>query len=59
MKCGCPHHKVVPSLIVLIAAAFFLKTLGVLSAGFVDLAWPVLLGLIGLMKLSRGMCKCC
>jgi len=56
--CKCPHHKVVPLLVVLFALAFFLKAMGVLSAGFVDLAWPVLVGLAGLMKLSKGMCKC-
>lgn len=59
MMCRCPHHKVVPGLIVLIAVAFLLKAYGVLSAGTVDIAWPVLLGLIGLMKMSKGMCKCC
>ena len=59
MPCKCPHHKVVPGLIVLIAVAFLLKAYGVLSAGSVDVVWPIFLGLIGLMKLSKGMCKCC
>jgi len=25
----------------------------------VAMAWPVLLIVIGLMKLTKGMCKCC
>ncbi|GEM_PF-536284 len=59
MTCKCPHHKVTAVLIILIAVAFLLKAYGVLSAGTVDVVWPILLGLIGLKKLSKGMCKCC
>lgn len=58
-KCGCSHHKVIPLLIVLFAAAFLLRNLGVLSDETVSLTWPVLVGLGGLMKLSEGACKCC
>ena len=56
-KCAC--HKMVPALIMLIGLAFLLQALGVLSASFVALAWPVLLILIGLKKMTAGMCGCC
>lgn len=59
MKCSCAHHQLVPGLIVLIGLVFLLQALNVLSAAFVSVAWPALLILIGLQKLSRGMCKCC
>lgn len=58
-SCPCPHHKVVPFLIVLIGLTFLLRALDVLSVSFVSVAWPILLILIGLNKLARGMCKCC
>ncbi|TAK03852.1 hypothetical protein EPO34_01680 [Patescibacteria group bacterium] len=56
-SCACAHHKVGPLLIALIGLLFLLKTLGVVGAATVDLAWPVALIVIGLMK--SGMCKCC
>ena len=58
-KCSCPHHKVVPLMIVLIALTFLLGNLGTLTASFVGIAWPVLLGVAGLTKLCSGSCKCC
>jgi len=57
--CGCPHHKVVPLCITLIGLAFLLQALGTLTPSFVAMAWPVLLIVIGLMKLTKGMCTCC
>ncbi len=57
--CKCPHHKMVPLLVFLFGLAFLLKAFGYLSAGFVDIAWPVLVTLAGVMKLSQGSCKCC
>lgn len=57
--CKCPHHKMVPLCITLIGLAFFLQAIGVLGQPFVSVAWPVLLTLIGLQKLSSGMCSCC
>ncbi len=58
MMCKCPHHKVVPLAVTLIGLAFLLQALGVLTAGFVDVAWPVLLVVAGLTKMSSGMCSC-
>lgn len=59
MSCKCPHHKMVPLFIVLIGLTFLLEALGVVSVGFANVAWPILLILIGLQKMMRGMCKCC
>ena len=59
MKCQCPHHKMVPSLMVLFGLAFLLKALGVLTDSFVDVAWPILVILAGGMKMMENKCKCC
>lgn len=58
-NCKCPHHKMFPVLIVLFGLLFLLQNYGVFSASFVNVAWPVLVILAGLNKLSKGMCKCC
>lgn len=56
--CGCFHHKVVPLAVLLIALVFLLKAWGLVSAGFVDWSWPILLGLAMLVKLGVGKCSC-
>ncbi len=57
--CGCPHHKIVPLVIILIGLDFLLMNLGYVSDGFVATSWPVLLIVAGVMKFTKGMCKCC
>lgn len=57
--CKCLHHKMVPLFITLIGLVLLLKVLGIVSAGFADISWPVLLILIGLQKMFGGMCGCC
>jgi hypothetical protein len=57
MMCNCPHHQVVPMLIVLIGADFLAGAVGVLSGMFVSITWPILLALIGIVKMVR--CNCC
>jgi hypothetical protein len=57
MGCKCPHHKVMPVAIILIGLAFLLETFNILSASSVAIIWPVLLIIIGAVKL--GGCKCC
>jgi hypothetical protein len=49
----------VPLFITLIGLAFLLKAVNVISAGTLDIAWPVIVILIGLQKMMGGMCKCC
>jgi len=55
--CKCTHHKVVPLCIILIGLTFLLGQMNVLTAGFVAVAWPVLLIIIGIVKMAK--CKCC
>ena len=57
MVCKCPHHKAVPVLIILIGLDFFLGAVSVLTWGFVNVSWPILLIVIGIIKLVR--CGCC
>lgn len=59
--CACPHHKVIPVLIVLFGLTFLLGALGILTPGFVNIAWPIIVIAGGLMKWvnKSGMCKCC
>jgi len=57
MMCNCPHHKVVPIMLILIGIDFLLGGMNVLTWGFVDVTWPILLIIIGGTKL--GGCKCC
>jgi hypothetical protein len=55
--CKCPHHKVVPILVILIGLDFLAGAVGVLSWTFVDITWPILVIIGGIVKL--GGCKCC
>ena len=57
--CKCPHHKMIPLLVLLFGITFLLGALGTLSAGTVNVVWPILVIIAALMKLSKGMCKCC
>ena len=57
--CKCPHHKVVPVLVILFGLAFLLAALNVLTWGLVNVVWPILVIVAGFMKLTSGKCKCC
>lgn len=57
--CKCPHHKMIPLFIILFGVDFLLGTLGVLNMYTVNIIWPILIILGGLMKMTKGMCKCC
>jgi len=56
--CGCPHHKIVPLVIVLIGVVFLLGALNVITMATVGMLWPIGLIIIGGMKLTSGMCAC-
>jgi hypothetical protein len=58
-KCTCSHHKMTPIFVVLFAVVFLLGNLNILSADFVNIAWPIIVGVAGLMKLTGAGCKCC
>lgn len=57
--CKCPHHKMMPLLVVLFGVLFLLHNWGMFSDGFVAIAWPSIVILAGLKKMFSGMCKCC
>ncbi len=57
MTCKCPHHKVIPVLVILFGLTFLLGALNVISAYAVSVIWPILVLIGGFMKLYR--CKCC
>jgi uncharacterized membrane protein len=57
--CGCGHHKIVPILIILLGLEFLLAQVNVLTWGFVGVTWPILVIIVGCMKLAKGCCKCC
>lgn len=57
--CKCMHHKVPGVLVVLFGLSFLLKGLGYLTMEQVNIEWPILVIILGLMKLMGGKCKCC
>ena len=59
MGCSCPHHKIVTLAVTLIGLVFLLEAMNYMSAGTASVTWPILLIVIGLMKLFKGSCKCC
>ena len=59
MVCKCTHHKFVPLVVILFALTFLLGALDVLGARTVSVIWPILVGVVGLMKLTESRCKCC
>lgn len=59
MVCKCNHHNVVPVAIILIGIAFLLETFNVLTPWAVSVIWPILLIIIGGMKMMSRKCKCC
>lgn len=59
--CKCPHHKVVPILVILLGITFLLGNWGTIEWSTVNTIWPILVIIGGATKLSgkMGMCKCC
>ena len=55
--CGCMHHMVLPTLVVLIGLDFLLGALGVLTMGFVMISWPIIVIIAGIKMFVR--CDCC
>jgi hypothetical protein len=45
--------KFVPIFIVLFALLFLLKALGVFTPEFVAIVWPILIGIVGLLMMSK------
>lgn len=57
--CECSHHSIIPILIILFAIAFLLDYQGFLKAGSVNVIWPILVGIGGIVKLREDKCGCC
>jgi len=57
--CNCPHHKVVPGVIVLVGLFFVLQSFGMLLSISPMLVFGLLLLVVGFMKLMGRKCKCC
>ena len=57
--CKCPHHKVMPVLVVLFGLTFLLGYWGTLGWSTVNTIWPILVILGGVFKMTESMCKCC
>ena len=59
MYCKCPHHKVIPCLVMLIGLVFLLDALSVITAMAAGVIWSIMLILIGFMMMMKGKCGCC
>ncbi len=57
--CAHDHHGVIPILVVLFAICFLLKYQGLLTADAVNVIWPILVGIGGLVMLIEDRCDCC
>ncbi|MDO8664729.1 MAG: hypothetical protein Q7K44_04275 [Candidatus Liptonbacteria bacterium] len=53
------HHKTISILVVLFGLDFLAYYMGWVGDSFLNISWPILVIVGGLMKLSKGMCKCC
>ncbi len=58
-RCGCPHHKMIPVLMILFAITFLLEAFEILSSHIVSIVWPILVGVAGVIKLGGSSCACC
>lgn len=56
-SCKCTHHKIIPACIALIGLVFLLGQMNILTAGAVNIIWPLLLIVIGVKKMFK--CQCC
>ncbi|MEK7664490.1 MAG: hypothetical protein AAB340_03605 [Patescibacteria group bacterium] len=60
-NCNCIHHKVIPFLVVVFGVTFLMGFWEMINWDVVNIVWPVIIIVIGLMKLVERMeiCKCC
>jgi hypothetical protein len=54
-SCGC--HKLFPIVVILFGLLFLLGALNIVTWWFVDVAWPILVIIVGIKKLMK--CGCC
>ncbi|MEK7185320.1 MAG: hypothetical protein AAB726_01730 [Patescibacteria group bacterium] len=58
-SCGCGHHSIVPILTILFASTFLLGYQGLLDTAAVNIIWPILVGIGGIVKITENNCECC
>ncbi len=57
--CKCPHHKVIPAMVVLIGLTFLLGALNVITPTMVAILWPIFVVIAGGTKFAERSCTCC
>ncbi len=57
--CRCSHHKVTPILVILFGLLFLGGNLEYIGMGFVGVVWPIMVIVVGGMKLMEKKCACC
>jgi hypothetical protein len=57
--CNHTHHSILPVLVILFAISFLLEYQGMLAAGSVNIIWPILVGIGGMVMLVEDKCDCC
>jgi len=57
--CKCSHHMIKPVLLLIFGIDFFLGAIGVLTNGFVQITWPIIIIIIAIMMMTGKNCKCC
>ena len=57
--CNCGHHSIIPILVILFATTFLLGYQGLLEAQAVNIIWPILVGIGGVVKVTEDRCDCC
>ena len=59
MKCACPHHKIMPVLVVVFGMVFLLGSWNIFTDSAVSTLWPLIVIVAGFLKMGQGKCKCC
>lgn len=59
MKCSCPHHKMIPFLMLLLGVLFLLLAFNLVTWRLASIVWPMLVIVGAVTKLAKGRCKCC
>ena len=57
--CNCPHHKVVPIMIIIIGLVILVGAFSMLTFQWASILIGVALIVIGGTKLGSRSCKCC
>jgi len=56
--CPCPHHKIIPTLLIIGGLIFLLQAFMVLDEYTVAVIWPILVIIGGIVKFTGHSCKC-